>query len=782
MSFELTERARIEADKVNKEPQIVLEITGLDTKFGAVTLKKYIRIGDDNLYIGDSWVIGGLNEIEDSSPYITFSRGTSSRIQQSIDQDKGETSTVTSMSITVIDKNQEVTAILKPDAAQSPTFDLLGRSCKVWLGFKESGWKEDYIVIFRGFIESYKASTGYVTFNLNSVDKIVDSTILPKVSVELSASISNSATEIPLSPSGQIAEIIDSSVSTAFGAVTGLSTYIRVDDEIILVGDVGSTSLTSCTRAQLGTSAVTHDSGASVETIYEIQGKPMDIAKRLLLGNETTLSGANVANNYISSSGLMTSFVRINSSRTETNGIYFRGLNLKLDYGINIGDYVGTFFTINPENDISSYVISDIEITDDGSTILYLDDNTFTSTPAVFVEEEPPASAIIIVSAADSLQWPIGLNLSPDLVDVDQLNKLQARFFNSHYMSFYVKDSMNVREFIEQDLFRPLSLYRVPRNGKFSAKYHFPPLPDEEIVTLDSTNIVNPSSLAIERSTSQNFYNTIVFRYNENVLEDDKFESGYVTTQETSKARIAVGRKALIMDAKGFRTDKTVEGNSTAGASYASTAADRRLDKYAFGAEYIKGIKVNFKTGYTLDIGDIININLTDLKISDIKSGTRSGDARLFEIENKTLDIRTGEISIDVVDTNFNLSARYGLMSPASLVKTGVSSTQFVIKPRTLQPTRQYGSNEYRKWSNKVGASVLVRNDDFSVSGVSTIQSVSNNTITLTSSLGFTPAEDYTFELSKFANQGSLITNLYGFMNQSATGTMSDGSAYYQMV
>ncbi len=134
------------------------------------------------------------------------------------------------------------------------------------------------------------------------------------------------------------------------------------------------------------------------------------------------------------------------------------------------------------------------------------------------------------------------------------------------------------------------------------------------------------------------------------------------------------------------------------------------------------------------------------------------------------------------MDTNFNLSARYGLMSPASLVKTGVSSTQFVIKPRTLQPTRQYGSNEYRKWSNKVGASVLVRNDDFSVSGVGTIESVSNNTITLTSSLGFTPAADYTFELSKFANQGSLITNLYGFMNESATGTMSDGSAYYQMV
>lgn len=782
MALELTEKARIEADKVNKEPQIVLEITGFDTKFAAVTLKKYVRIGDDGLLIGDSWRIGGFNEVEDTSPYITFSRGTSTKIQQSIDQDKGETTTISSMSITVIDKNDEVTLALKPDTGQSPTFDLLGRSVKVWLGFAESGWKDDYVVIFRGTIESYKAAAGYVTFNLAAVDKIVDSEILPKVEVELSASISNSATEIPLSPTGQIANIVEATVNSPFtgGATTGFNTYVRINDEVILVGDVGATSLTSCTRGQLGTTAASADAGAAVETIYEIQGKPMDIAKRLLMGNEDVTAGTVTPNYYINGATGITSFVRISSTRTESDGVFFRGQNLIQDFGINIGDTFATNFTTNPENDVSSKLISNFEITDDGSTILFISD--LDGTPVTFVEEEPPASANYLISSYDSNFWPIGLNLGPDLVDIPQLNKLQNRFFSSTYLSFYVKESMNVREFIEQKVFKPLSLYRVPKNGKFSVEYHFPPLPDEEIKVLDTSNVINPASLSIERSTSKNFYNSIAIRYNEQILED-KFDAGYITTNATSTARIPVGRKTFIIDAPGFRTDKTVEGNQTAGATYAATAADRRLDKYAFGAEYIRGMRVNFKTGFTLDIGDIVNVNLSDLQMTDIKSGTRSGDARLFEIENKSLDIRTGEITLDLVDTNFNLNARYALMSPASLVKAGVSQSQFVIKPRTLQPTQQFGANEYRKWSNKVGASVLVRNDDFSVTGVGTISSVVNNTITLTSNLGFVPVEGYHVELSKYNNQSALITNLYGFMLEgAATGTFTDGSQPYLMV
>lgn len=779
MAFTLTEKARIEADKINKEPQIVLEINGLDTKFGAVSLKKYVRIGDDNLFIGNDWVIGGFNEVEDSSPYITFSKGTSTRLQQSIDQDKGETSSITSMSITVIDKNQEVSALLKRDTTQTPTFDLLGREVTVWYGFKESGWKEDYIVIFRGVIESTKASAGFVTFNLNAADKIIDSELFPKVELETSASFSASASAINVTPVALLDNLIDPSTPGFFGAPTGFNLYAQLEDEIIKVNSIGASGFTSISRAQLGTTAASGTSGVNVSCFYEIQGAPMDIVKRLLMCVQTE-DPAEIGNRYVNAAtGFITSIRRITTDREEINGLYFQGINLVEEYGARVGDLVTLDNPDEPLNDFSSKQIGDIEITEDGSTIIYVVEE-FTDTPLELVEQIDCSNTVLLLANFDSGRWAVGLGMSPKLLDLDQIDKMQNRFFSSTLLSFYIKDTMNVREFIEQKLFKPLSLYRIPRKGRFSVKYHFPPLPDEPVPVLNADNVVNPASISIERSTSKNFYNTVIIRYNEDVLED-KFNSGYITINEDSKNEIAVGTKAFTIDAPGFRTDKIVDGSQTNGENYAATAADRRLKKYAFGAEYIRGMKVNFKTGFALEIGDIVNVDLTALKITDIKSGTRAGDARLFEIENKTLNLQTGEIEIDLVDTNFNLDARYALMSPASKIKTGLSQSQFVIKPSASQ-TPQFGANEWRKWNTKIGASVRIRSNDFSVCGVGTIQSVQSNTVTLSSNLGFTPSEDYWMELSPYTTQDTLITNLYGFMNQSVSGTMTNGDDFYRQV
>lgn len=772
MVFELTERARIEADKVNKEPQIVLDISGLDEKFGAVTLKKYIRVGDDELYIGDTWRVGGFNEVEDQKPYITFTKGTSTKLTQTIDQDKGETSTITSMSVTVIDKNEEISALLKPDTTQSPTFDLLGRSCKVWFGFAESGWKDDYIIIFRGIIESYSAHGGYVTFNLAAVDKLVDSELFPKVEVELATSCDSSTGYIQLD-SG--VNIIDDTSSFPLVA-TGLNTYLQVEDEIIQVDQIFDNGFAQVTRGALGTSAASHAVDSVASTIYEIQGNVIDIVLRLLFSNPEytnpfgTSSFRVMQSNTYANNIPFNNFRKVSGTEDDADAIVFIGTNVKTEYGVRAGDFISIGGSASG-NDVALEEILDVTVTDEGNSVVSVSGQDFT--------EEVDTSA----TAGFASQYGVytaGLKLPHDLVDIDEFIRIRDRHFSATRNSFYIKDTMNVREFIEQKVFKPASLYRVPRNGQFSLAYHFPPLPDEEIKILDSTNVVNPSSIAIRRSVSQNFYNTVVIKYNESPTED-KFEKGYITSNEDSKSRIDVKSKIFEIEGFGLRDDKTVEGSTTDGAQYATTAADRRLKKYAFGAEFIKGLKVNFKTGFNMDIGDIVNVDLADLKITDIKSGTRSGSARLFEIENKTMNLKTGEISLDLVDTNFNLDARYGLMSPASKVKAGISGTQFVIKPSPNQRA-QFGVNEFKKWDNKIGASLLVRNDDFSVSGIAALQSVSSNTLTVSTDLGFTPAEDYVVELSPYTNQAALITNLYAFMNQGTTGTMTNGDAYYQQV
>src|SRR5690606_28299737 len=104
MALTLTERARAALGQVAKEPNVVLEIEGLDTVFGAQIIQQYVRIGggnpvpeDENLIpnIGDpetdplAFYIGGFNLVGDQDNLISFD-GTSTSIKQTLSPDKGE--------------------------------------------------------------------------------------------------------------------------------------------------------------------------------------------------------------------------------------------------------------------------------------------------------------------------------------------------------------------------------------------------------------------------------------------------------------------------------------------------------------------------------------------------------------------------------------------------------------------------------------------------------------------------------------------------------------------
>lgn len=777
MAFELTQRARIEADKVNKEPQLVFEVDGLEQFFGAVILKKYIRIGEDGLEIGNDWRIGGLTEQENSNPYITFTGGTSTNIKQSIDQDRGETSSISSLDIALIDKNGEVTALLKPDEDETPVFDLLGRKCKVWLGFADSGWKQDYIPIFRGFIQTYDAGAGFVKFNVASVEKLEDQEILPLITTELSSDIAVSGVStLPVaSSSGFVnANIGITGFAGGIGPFSGFDSYAKINDEVILLSDAFSaTGLGVSSRGALGTTAASHSEDDEVESFYKIKGNPIDVALYTLLG-----TNSNEFTNYIVDQEI-TEFVNLPDGSQESRSFYVRGQDLSSDFGLRRGDAVVVNQGPSATGNFSGLgTIDTLEITEDGSTVVKLaDDNSINgSASGVFFNEEPTDSTFS-VSTQYSNRWPFGLGLTPDEVDIDRFEQIRNRFFSSVEIEYLVKDTVNAREFIEQEIFKPLSLYAVPRGGKISIQYHFPPLPDQEIPVLNSTNVVNPSQIKIQRSTATNFYNAVAIRFEEQVLQE-RFDRGVLSVQADSVERFSVGTKTFLIQAKAIRqTD--LSGGDLNGANISQTAADRRLKKYRYGAEYIKGLQINYRTGFTLEIGDLVILDLAELKISDIKSGTRVGNARIFEIENRTLNLKTGEIKVDLVDTNFSLDARYCLMSPSSLVKSASSGTQFVIKPRSLQPTKQYDDNEYFKWENEVGSSLLVHNDDFSVSGVAVLASVNLNTLTLETDLGFTPDEGFTVELSSYNNQPSVITAKFGFMKDA---DFDDGTIQYQMI
>lgn len=752
MAFQLTANASLATLNTNLEPQLVLEINGVETLFGAVKILKIIRYGDDIFYGDPGLVYGGTKLIENQKDYISL-KGTTTAIKQSLYPDKGAGSTISSMKITLVDKNKEVTELLKPDDTESPTFDLLGRKARVWLGFASLSWKEDFIIVHKGIIDDMVAGPGFIEINIAHPDQKKKAVLFEKKETILDGNLSAVATTIPVeSTTGFLKKVLgpdglyDPSISF----------YVQIDDEIIKYDDFDGTNFLTCTRAQFNTNADTHDDEATVSSFIVIEGNTIDLALKLMLGGKE---------DYYQTDVEITNFNQVSGTENIPNTIFFQGFDVDIqrDYGVSLGDYITTTGSSFGANNVTLKPIIGITKTDIG-TYIEIDDVTF-------VTEMMSAAVISFRSQYDTFPAGAGLAMDAEDVDVDQHQALKRNFLSSHEQRHYIKDTVdNGKEFIESQLYLPSASFSVPRKTKASVNYHVGPLPTQQLKILADDNIKDPDKIKIRRTIAKNFNNTIIFRYEELPLED-KFIRGTVAVSAESLDRIPVGKKGLVIESKGLRADLN-------GGNLANTASERLLDRYRFGAEFIEGMGLNFKTGFDLEIGDIAVLDLSSVQISDSKTGSREGEPRLFEVINKTLDLKSFDVKVDLVDTAFDLNARYGLISASSKIKSATDQKTFVIKQTG---NSLFGANEYKKWEQYIGCGVKVRDVDFTVIGTSFLESVDGNTITLTSNLGFVPLEDYRMELDFYDTQTDIIKLIYVFMSD-GTNNFSDGRQPYQMI
>jgi hypothetical protein len=744
MAFSVTDAAQAASQSSLLTPQIVFEIDGVETLYGIVPIKKYTRIGD--FVIGDlDIVIGGYTDLELQESLISF-KETSNEISQTLNLDRGTNESLTTFSVALVDLNSKITRLITPAEVVA---DVLGRQCRIWLGFANTGWKDDYLIIFRGVIDTVEAKQGLVVFKI-SQDARKRSKAFIKGSTELNGAINDSVTTITVDSTTSFL----SPYTGANGSVdTTIKLYVRIDDEIIRYTGTTGTTFTSMTRGQLGTVAAAHDDSATVDAFLVLEGNAIDLALKVML------SGRN--GNYVTGVDV-TNFVRIDGATTIANSIFFSLINLVQEYNVTAGDFITTTGASNGANNVTNKVITEVTQTDNGYYIV-VDGVTF-------VEETGSAATISFRSQYDTLGD--GLAMAPYEVDIAQHLDIQLKYISSADMRIYIKDTIeNGMEFLAEQLYNPLSMFSIPRNAQSSVGIHQGPIPGSNIKTIDASNVTNAASLTVSRSINKNFFNGVVYKYDEDALED-KFNSGYVTIDGTSVTQIPVGNKPLIIDAKGFRTELS-------GLNLATQAASRRLTKYKFAAEFIKSVAVAFGSiGFDIEIGDKVIVDMASLKLSDINSATRSGAKRLFEVINKTLNISKAEVKLDLLDSNFGLTSRYSLIAPASIVKSGSSDTTFVLDPS--YNTTRYGTAEYKKWINYVGCFVKIHSSDFSVSGTSYISSIAGNTITVSSSLGFTPVAGYIMELGDYDNQTDDVKLVYAAMSD-GDNNFGDGNMPYQM-
>ncbi len=832
MSLALTERAKLAVNAAQKEPNIVLEIEGVDDLYGAIIIKKVARIGDTSLIIGDpatdigAFFIGGLAEIDGQVNGVTMD-GTTNSIRQTLDIDLGKGGSISTMSVALMDGDGSITRLITP-GEMIP--DILQARCKVYLGFKDVAWPEDYVVIFRGVVTDVTSDAGKVVLQLNHPDDKKQGSIFKNVKPKNSQALTSTQTFIQLDtivdllqrvagPDGNYDDdtfascllienelinylnIIEASSFTATmtinspcvvthashglqndqaiyftttGALpTGLSVnttyYIlnKSDNTFQLALTAGGAAINTtgsqsgvhtvnvlagvgnCTRGYLSTVATTHDAG-DASSFYRLMGNCIDLALKLM---SSTGDGS-----FYLEELQATNFENVDGVAIP-NSIYFQFTNLVTYHNVQIGDFVTVSGASNGANNCTLKEILDVIETDSGAYIL-VDDVTF-------VSELATDAVVSFRSKYDTL--PDGLALINDEIDIDEHVRLQQLFLGDFSYDFYLKDVIDdTRAFIENEIYSPVAAFSLPRKSRCSLGYHIGPIPGQDIKTFDITNIKEPSKMKLKRSTNRQFYNEIVYEWDESSLTTD-FLSGLITISETSKAQIRGYNKTLKINSKGLRTTGSAN-------EIAASQSLRRLKRYQFAAEVLT-FSTLFADGFNVEIGDIIIVDGTDLKLPDIKTATKGMAARYFFVQNKTLNFKTGDVSLEVIDTNFSGTGRYGLISPSSLVVSGASSTQFTIGESF---SGKFGAAEHKKWTNLRLADVRVRSADFSLTANTKIIDITTNDVTVSPALPWTPSDGMIMELVPYSDQTlDRVKQVYVHMRDS---DFADGQHQYVML
>ncbi len=739
-----------------KEPNIILKIDGFSTILAASKATRFTRIGDPLLEIGDpttdadAFYVGAYSLVNDQENIVTPD-GTSTSIRQSLDIAQGKATSIQNISISILDDGL-ATRLISPGVILD---DILERKCLVYYGFNQTAFPDDYSIIFRGRISDVTADAGKVTFQISAPDAQKATDIFKKIDSKLTGAINDSTTSIPIdTTSGFLQKISmpDGSFDPAF------ESFVRIDDEIIKYDTILAGVLTGVTRGALNSTAAAHDSGATASSYYQLKDNGVFLGLKLMASGQTDL-GASVP----ILADLPVTSINIGGSERASNSLFFRDTRVGDVYGLTVGDWLSVSSGASDgANNVTAKLITDIIKGIDGDFVViggvsFIDDVTSDGIIASFISQYATL--------------PDGCRMGPDEIDVDEHLRIYRLFLTSVNYTFYIKNGIpDGRAFLEQDIYRPMAAYSLPRKARASMGYNIGPIPGSNIKTFGVSNIKNPESIRVKRSINTDFYNEILYQYDEDAVLD-QFNSGFLAISQVSKTRIKGSpNKTLIIPARGLRT-------TDLGASIASAQADRRLKRYQYGAESFT-FSTLLEDGFEVEIGDIAILDGSGLFIPDSVNAIRGLKPRLLEIQDKQFQLKTGDIQFVAVDTKFSAASRYGLISPSSIIQSGLSTTQFLIRSSY---SARFGAQEFKKWQGLSRPAVKIRSADFSTVAESVIVSASSNQITVSPALGFTPSAGQVMELADYdsALTSDQVKLIYAYMKNTA---FADGKSQFVML
>lgn len=217
---------------------IVVQIDGVPFYFSSGEIFTTLRYGDPGIHYGDADIVYGGLRSRTSDVKSLLNLDASMTIGQKIEPEQGR-GAITLLSLSFTDKDGYMSQVISPGVIID---EILGNKfVKVWLGFQNSSFPEDYLVILRGYIAGVKYTASKVDLQIAdpNVKRKTDICVVSKTS--LSSDIDSSVVIIPVvGTDGFYDQIprVPSPFTFAPADINTATDVITIPNHTLLTGDI----------------------------------------------------------------------------------------------------------------------------------------------------------------------------------------------------------------------------------------------------------------------------------------------------------------------------------------------------------------------------------------------------------------------------------------------------------------------------------------------------------------------------------------------------------------
>lgn len=733
-------------DSSQKPLVYVLKIEGLPFVFGSGLVQQRVKYGDPGLVYGATYgglpivygglipyggLSGGAEDPNKQKPYLNLNKGGMTHSQK-VEPWEGKAS-VSTIDFTLTDINEEVLQVVSPGVVLD---DILLKRVEFFVGFETIGFPDDFIRLYRGIVSGIDYEPGLITIRTSDPNMLRRQKLFEKAKTTLTAGIDASTTTIPVvSTDG-----FYSKINAPGSLVPELyhQTAIKIDDEIMLLTVNPSGTNFTVSRGAYGTTATSHSIDTEVTAAFGFSDNALKLALKVMLsgwGGAPSVTDVPVAR-----------FVQTGDpdNPTVTYSMTFT-VDVRDEYGLNVGDYITVSGATNGNNNFTERpIVSFFDVAGLKNRGVVLDDDPYFG-PAL-VSEAPTSAVAAFRSQFDVYPEECGLKMRMIDVDVERHLQIANEFLTDDVstLSFVIDEEEDSgKEFIEKQLYVPIGAFSLTRAGRCSVVVTAPPLPLYSLLELNSDVVIDADKARLSRAVNnRKFYNQIDISYNYVQGEFETFEK-YIDSDSLERIPF---KEVLEIESRGMRTGLNAS-------ALIDRTVRRLFERYAFAAQTIS-FKVNWQLGAIVEAGDILLIQDNgELKFPDLNAGTRGLQPQLWEVLEKSTDLKTGVTTLTIINgVGANVTDRFGVIAPSSEIESGISTTQFRLKEDSFGA--YYPGQEYRKWQNYLGLKVRVFAPDFSYEAETTLIGFDDSDqflVNVDPPLSFTPAANDILELAQYS-------------------------------